>query len=271
MKRIVPRYIKRQLKILLDKNFRESEDEKERLKNWPRYTDTEVEFLGNKIQIPDIASFNFTRNELFNIEIYKFFTNKEAPYIIDCGANIGLSVIYFKKLYPKARIIAFEPDSKIFKTLEHNVQSFGFADIELINKACWSSETTQKFYSEGADGGRTALKSDNQNIIEVKTTRLRKNLQSDVDFLKIDIEGAENEVLHDVEDLLIKVDKIFVEYHSFVKQEQKLPEILKILKTAGFRLHISSPGLRSPMPFMKLSTYANMDNQLNIYGLREYK
>jgi hypothetical protein len=47
-----------------------------------------------------------------------------------------------------------------------------------------------------------------------------------------------------------------------------LPELLAILKDAGFRLHISSPGLVSKNPFIHLKTYAEMDNQLNIYGYR---
>jgi hypothetical protein len=89
-----------------------------------------------------------------------------------------------------------------------------------------------------------------------------------VDFLKIDIEGAETKVLEDCADLLFNVDKLFVEYHSFIGMEQPLPEIFGILKNAGFRLHISAPGLTSNSPFIELRTYSNMDNQLNIYGIR---
>ena len=47
--------------------------------------------------------------EIFIENIYKQ-TLREKPYIIDCGANIGMSVIYMKQLYPQAEIIAFEPD-----------------------------------------------------------------------------------------------------------------------------------------------------------------
>jgi hypothetical protein len=62
---------------------------------------------------------------------------------------------------------------------------------------------------------------------------------------------------------------IFIEYHSFSGQEQFLPELLGVLKSAGFRLNINAPGLTSMSPFMKLNEYNGMDMQLNIYGMRK--
>ena len=49
-----------------------------------------------------------TYEELFLDEIYRFQTNNEKPVIIDCGANIGLSSLYFKSIYPNAILHAFE-------------------------------------------------------------------------------------------------------------------------------------------------------------------
>jgi FkbM family methyltransferase len=276
---LIPSNYKHKIKLYTNKSFKEaelqrvchqkeSETEKLRIQSLPRYTSTEIDFLNKKIHIVDIASFNFLRKEIFDQQIYKFMAETEKPYIIDCGANIGLSIIYFKELYPNAEIIGFEPDNKVFKALEQNMKAFNFSDVELIKKACWNEETTLKFYSEGADGGRVAMNFDTEQIIEVPTIRLRKFLDRKVDFLKIDIEGAEAKVLEDCSILLSNVDKIFVEFHSFMEKEQMLPEILALLKSAGFRLHISSPGLISQNPYLKLNTYEKMDNQLNIYGFR---
>ncbi len=66
--------------------------------------------------------------EIFLDEIYKQ-NLPSKPYIIDCGANIGLSVIYMKRFFPGAEIIAFEPDEQNFKFLEENVRSFGFSGV----------------------------------------------------------------------------------------------------------------------------------------------
>lgn len=270
LKLLFPKSLKRKVKLLYNKNFREYEMEKERLKLIPRYTQTEIDFLNKRITIPDIASFRFMKDEIFGKQIYKFSCESNNPYIIDCGANIGLSVIYFKQLFPEAIVTAFEPDSKIFNILKHNVNEvFELKDVKLIDKACSDKEGSISFYSEGADGGRFASNTDTKSIIEVRTIRLKNYLQQKVDFLKIDIEGAETDVILDCENELKNVDKIFVEYHSFIGKEQHLPEILRVLKNSSFRLHISSPGLTSSQPFIKLNTYGGMDNQLNIYGFRE--
>ena len=81
----------------------------------PRFEELEVGFYNCKIKVPDAASLLFLNHELFGLEIYKFNSEKTEPFIIDCGANIGLSVIYFKKLFPKAKVIAFEPIAEFKK------------------------------------------------------------------------------------------------------------------------------------------------------------
>ena len=103
---------------------------------------------------------------------------------------IGLSVIYFKKIYPKSEIVAFEPDFKIAEILERNISSFNLDGISIVKKAIWSKEGRKKFYCEGADAGRFDEVNKNKSIIEVETVRLRNYLDRKVDFLKIDIEGA---------------------------------------------------------------------------------
>ena len=66
------------------------------------------------------------------------------------------------------------------------------------------------------------------------------------------------------------VDRIFVEYHSFVGQPQTLNIIVNILSNAKFRLYMSIPGDNSlKSPFLGLRNYNNMDFQLNIFGFKE--
>ncbi len=235
----------------------------------PRFTEIELKLFGKKILVPDRASLLFLVKKLFEFEIYRFKSDTKEPLIIDCGANIGLSVIYFKRLYPNAKIIAFEPDPKIFRYLEHNIASFGFERLELINKALWSDEAELEFYSEGADGGRIKEVGDREKIVKIKTEKLSKYLSQKVDFLKIDIEGAEYEVLNECKHLLNNVENIFVEYHSFAYKKQNLSEILKILEESGFRYYIEHIGVKSVHPFENISNYVGFDNQLNIFGYRK--
>jgi FkbM family methyltransferase len=204
--------------------------------------------------------------EIFGQQIYRFRTNTETPYIIDGGANIGLSALYFKQIYPMSKVVAFEPDDKVFPVLQRNMQRWGHKDIELFCRALWSSETSLSFMAEGADGGRVATSSDSGNKT-VRTVRLRNYLDRRVDFLKLDIEGAETEVLVDCADLLVNVEHIFVEYHSIVGSPQTLHTIAGILSDAGFCLNIHSP-LASPQPFVDRSSNLGFDLQLNIFAFR---
>src|SRR5579862_7972163 len=87
--------------------------------------------------------------EIFIEEIYKQqFASKS--FVIDCGANIGLSVIYIKQLCPDAQIIAFEPDEKNFELLSKNMHSFGYTDVTLKKEAIWIADTTLQFSNEGS-------------------------------------------------------------------------------------------------------------------------
>ncbi len=259
--------IRHQLKLLANSDYKKKFLEETRLKALPRYTPATTHYLDNRpLEIADAASFLFMFKEIFEREIYKFQSSGKAPRIVDCGANIGMGVIYFKKLYKNAKLIAFEPDRRIFGYLQKNISSFQLKDVELINKGLWDEETTLSFDAEGADAGRVAAHDDSANTIDV--IKLSPFLDNTVDFLKIDIEGAELTVLQECKAQLTKVQNIFVEYHSFLGQEQKLEQILKILREAGFRYYIDTPGLTSKNPFIEIRELLGMDMQLNIYGLR---
>jgi FkbM family methyltransferase len=268
--KIISPEIKSLIKRKLNKSTLKTQTKFDTLKLVPRYTKTSTVIDGYTLIIPDSASFLFMYNEIFKSEIYKFNTENRTPYIIDGGANIGLASIYFKKLYPNAEIVAFEPDPSIYDILEKNINSYAFEAIKLIKKGLWDEEATLKFQSEGADAGLlgTFDKTENNSTYDVSVTSLKPFLQKRVDFLKLDIEGAETVVLKDIAKDLDKVERIFIEYHSFVNQEQTLNEIIEILKQANFRLYVSSPGITSKSPFININVYRGMDMQLNIYGVK---
>jgi FkbM family methyltransferase len=272
IRHITPPYFKHLINLAIRTEYRteyrkkyEQERELKRLGSLERYESTITYLLGAPLTVVDGFSFLEMYEEIFRKQIYQFKANHEHPYIIDGGANIGLSVIYFKSLYPKSHIIAFEPDSQIFAVLERNVKSFGYSDIELVCKALSSSETHVDFVSEGSYAGRIARSTDHKTG-EVKAVRLREYIEDcSVDFLKLDIEGAETDVLQDCADLLHNVDKIFIEYHSFLDEPQMFHKLVSILADAGFRLHVH-PDFISPNPFLYRLENWEMDLQLDIFA-----
>src|SRR5438105_3616144 len=73
--------------------------------------------------------------DVFFREEYRFLTLYDFPFIIDCGAHIGVSVLYFKALYPGARIVAFEPNPVTFHLLQTNVDRNHLWGVTAINAA----------------------------------------------------------------------------------------------------------------------------------------
>lgn len=241
--------------------------EVERLKSLPPYLSTITDFMGIPLEIVDVDSYFGMCEEIFHKKNYEFEAGRKDPMIIDCGANIGMSIIFFKKLYPQCKIIAFEPDVKVFSALKKNIGSFGYKDVELYNKAVWSSETELDFHAEGSWGGRITKPGDVEKIVRVPTVRLKDYLDRRVDFLKIDVEGAETEILKDCSTSLNMVDHLFLEYHSHFREEQTLHQIFSIIHAAGFRYHIKEASIRT-MPFIDRRCYG-MDSQLDIFAYRE--
>lgn len=260
--RFLPSKFKLLSKLVLFRKYREIA----RLRLLPRYHATKSNILGTPIEIPDSTSFLEMYGEIFEQEMYCFRASSPTAYIIDGGANIGLSILYFKKIYPKSQIVGFEPDDEIFSILKRNVQKSGYKNIELICRALSSSETSLKFMAEGSYAGRIARDYDPQDKV-VQSVRLRNYLHRRVDLLKLNIEGAETEVLEDCADLLGNVENIALEYHSFAEEQQTLHTVINILANVGFRLHVN-PLRPCPQPLMYRDVLLGMDLQLYIFAFR---
>jgi FkbM family methyltransferase len=187
--------------------------------------------------------------------------------IVDGGANIGLTILYFKRLYPASRIVAFEADPAILAILERNLRAHGIGDVTLMAKALAASECRLNFVREGAYASRIARPGDAPDV-SVETVRLRRYLEEPVDLLKLNIEGAETEVLVDCADLLGYVRNVAFEYHSFAAEPQRLHSILDLLCRSGFRVHIR-PVRSSPQPLLDREVILGMDMQLYVFGFRE--
>jgi FkbM family methyltransferase len=206
-------------------------------------------------------------DEIFVDEIYK--QNLPAnPYIIDCGANIGLSVVYMKQHYPDAEIIAFEPDEKNFDLLSKNVASFGYENITLRKEAVWKEDTILQFANEGSMSSKIET-AGGANTKDVKATRLKNLLNKKIDFLKIDIEGAEFDVLKDVGDNLHLVQNLFLEYHGLFKQNNELTELIDLITKNGFSSYIKEATCVYETPFARIKNPSiPYDVQLNIFCFR---
>lgn len=140
-------------------------------------------------------------------------------HIMDLGANIGLSVRYWKHAAPLARVVAVEPDAANFRMLERNIE--GLADIHLVRAGVWYRTGTLGMdrIGSGTAAYRTMEAKAGGEVEAVTIPQLMERYDmSHVDILKVDIEGSELE-LFSLGDLgwLDKVTTIAVELHDRFK------------------------------------------------------
>lgn len=231
-----------------------------------RFESHHFEYRGFTLNVTDFISVAYQLKEFFEDGRMFFKTFSETPVIYDCGANVGVAVLYYKNLYPNAVVKAFEPDPIIFNCLKKNLNQNGIFDVVLFDKAVWKNNDGISFGSQGADGGSIFFEG---NKILLPSIRLKDLLSEEthIDLLKIDIEGAELEVLLDCKNELYKIDFLFIEYHSWKKEYQHLDLILKALSDNGFRYFIHSVGEHIQQPFMEHSISGDMDIQLDIHAI----
>lgn len=226
-------------------------------------------YNGKEIRFTDPQAFLLSVRELFIEEIYTFKTNNPHPVIIDCGAHIGMSLLFFKTLYPAASILAFEPDAHNYEITKKNLANWKFQDIQLLKKAVWINNGIIQF-NQSNDMGSSIIedvKSSLQDVVTVDSARLRDHLENKVDFLKLDIEGAEFAVIKDCQDRLHNVENLFVEYHGKFEEMDKLNSILNIVVAEGFAYYIKEAGNLFNKPFTDFSSRnkKDYDVQLNIF------
>lgn len=177
-----------------------------------------------------------------------FFTPRNIqPLIVDGGANIGVSVLEWKSRWPMARVVCFEPDPDAFRLLEMNVQQNDIPGIECINAALSDCDGVTRLYGEfgkAADARGNSIAPQwgarpLSSSVEVKCCRLSPYLADQpVDFLKLDIEGAEQRVLAESKAQLSRIDAIYVEVHETeaLREVNSAKAITEILQSAGFTL-----------------------------------
>lgn len=163
----------------------------------------------------------------------------QIKVIVDVGANIGVTALYFSSFFPKASIYAIEPSGRNFEILQENINSNEIAAFP-INKALLASPAKVKLintFRDKRDWSTRVVRSGCNNDIEaVGLTDLKLELGLDkIDVLKIDIEGHEVELFNSDAFLseLKTIKFIAIEIHE---EEADRIAIINTLQRHGFSL-----------------------------------
>jgi FkbM family methyltransferase len=213
-----------------------------------------VRLGGFSILPSDFSVLRYLYEDLFIGRDYDLPLNSAHPVIVDCGANIGLSLIFFKECYPQASIIAFEPDPENFKRLQATVE-VNFPDVTIHNKAVSDTPGRMELFST-TDSKGTITKSLYRERLEetalvsesVEVVRLSDYVHMPIDLLKLDVEGAEIAVIGDLvaTGAINHVRNMVVEFHDIMQEGRpSLSGFLAKLEQQGFLLRLAAEPLRS--------------------------
>jgi FkbM family methyltransferase len=207
-----------------------------------------------KISVPKYgykAYCPINKNDLINMtiredEIIELFTPKEGDVVIDIGAHIGrYTIIGAKRVGTKGKVVAIEANPSNFEMLNRNIKLNRLTNIISLNNAVYSKETKIKLYLPGEELGHTTYNTvmsdrakNEDKFVEVSANTLDYLLQlkgiTDVNWVKIDVEGAEFEVLKGAHNVLSnsKDISLLIEVHG----KDTYEPIIESLRSYNFKI-----------------------------------
>jgi FkbM family methyltransferase len=158
--------------------------------------------------------------------------------------------LYFKYIYPDSIVDIFEPDPANINILKENIQKNNITGVTLHNKAIGDKDGRLRMEQNGIastlskDFSSKQIKNGENNpaYVQVEVKRLSEYINSTIDFLKLDIEGTEGDVLKELDQSgkIKNIKLIAMEYHSFSKENNLLSDISRIFERNDFEVLCSA-------------------------------
>ncbi len=201
---------------------------------------------------PSIDYFVVLFTEIFFKETYYLTIIDDEINIIDCGANIGMSLLYIKIRAPRSKVLCFEPNPDARVVLEKNIIANNWTrEVKVLPYALGLKKGVVDFFIDKKEstgsGGSLMNKAKNTSSVlksyKVEINTLSQYIDGQIALLKIDIEGAEFDVLEELitTKKIDSVNEIQLEYHYIPEAQQRpVSEILKLLESNGFKTYIKS-------------------------------
>jgi FkbM family methyltransferase len=168
---------------------------------------------------------------------------KEGDVVLDLGAGIGTELFLFSELVGKTgRVIAVEPDPQAFEYLRRLTQFLNFKNVTLVNVAVGVQNGTVQLAQNGHLGLESTLANmTHSSSVTVPVLTLPRLIQDQklesVDFAKVNIEGAEKQLLGD-KDTVSKVLNWCISCHDFTghPEQRSKAHVIEALIAQGFRV-----------------------------------
>jgi FkbM family methyltransferase len=201
-----------------------------------------------------------------------------GDFVVNVGAHIGyFSVLMAKKLYPDGHVFSFEPDPKNFQILEKNVDLNKLDNVSLIRKAVMHKEGVYLLHRSKTNTGDHCVYPVNDRqalwIGGITLDKYFEHYSGQIDFIKIDTQGAEDLVIKGAMNLVEKNKKLkmIIEYYPYglVKCGSDPVKFLVDLKRFGVHIYDIRRKMLEIDPKEMAGTYRpELRNFTNLYCVK---
>ena len=235
--------------LSLSKDFSAYVDcvEPQKINNYELVDYSKVHLQKFKLSGLEFEVASFPEEEKAILDYFKWYTPQKGDTVFDLGANCGLSVYYLSKSVGESgKVYAFEPDPINFEILLRNIKRHGLDNVIPHPKAIASENGFLEFFSEGTIGSTLARQSNRTTtgkILNVESISLQNAcyIYGVPSFIKMDIEGAEIEVINASRELLQKNSIHFaIDTNHYKNGILTCLEIEKIFSECGYEVSTSS-------------------------------
>lgn len=221
------------------------------IKNWHQYVSLYLNLVKNEhvvletrkgvkimLRVNSTDLMAFTHVWLLREYAKPGFEIKNNDVVIDIGAHIGLFALFSFQFCKNGKIYCFEPVKENFDLLKANLELNNIRNVVAVNAAVSASTGTVTVYLNEDEAGHSMYVTGSKQI-QVKSFSLQDIFDSNklerCNFLKIDCEGEEYEIINSLPDSYFdKINKICIEYHFVDTKPQLLQDMTKKLKSLSY-------------------------------------
>ena len=199
---------------------------------------------------------DFTTMTMREDEIIRHFNTKQGDIVVDVGAHIGkYTIIASKRVGENGKVIAIEAHPGNYEMLNRNIKLNGLTNVTTLNYAVYSKESKIKLFLPGGKSNHTIYNTlissratNEEKFVEVNANTLDGLLlqgginHAEVNWIKIDVEGAEFEVLKGAHDIMSNSNNItfLIEIHNLEDGKNLYRPIMDLMEKHNFKVEFEN-------------------------------
>lgn len=182
-------------------------------------------------------------DEIWAYRKYDYFGYRVTPgsTVVDIGAHIGTFTVYAARACGASKVISFEPHPDNYRVLSKNVERNHLRNVTCVNQAVAGNVQRRTLRLDSTESGSHSLVTGSpERTLEVECCTLeevfRRFSLTKIDYLKVDCEGAEYEILENATAKLSQITRISMETHT--TPHRKAEDLERLLRAHGFEVSL---------------------------------